>query len=179
MIGQQNCRTVGFNSARDKLTDCFIVLDFEELQRRLSTSPYQRQAHGSVGDIQVFVKEFTGRTGKTQRRKIVRMSHKKRAQARHHEFPEIDRNSQQAASLKRTQTVVRHLGARTRVIQIDPQEDVEEIESQIAAKTKIAQDKFYLICMGRVLQPGACPADYGISRDSTLIMTGRLLCSRT
>lgn len=103
----------------------------------------------------------------------------KKVRLRHHEFPEIDRTSQQAASLKRTQTVVRHLGARTRVIQIDPQEDVEEIESQIAAKTKIAQDKFYLICMGRVLQPGACPADYGISRDSTLIMTGRLLCSRT
>ena len=69
----------------------------------------------------------------------------KNVRLRHHEFPEIDRTSQQAAS----------------------------------AKTKIAQDKFYLICMGRVLQPGACPADYGISRDSTLIMTGRLLCSRT
>lgn len=61
------------------------------------------------------------------------------------------------------------------MLRIDPQEDVSEIESRIAEITQVAQDKFYLMCMGRILRSGASAADYGISTDSTLIMTRRLL----
>jgi hypothetical protein len=61
------------------------------------------------------------------------------------------------------------------VLRIDPQEDVSEIESRIAEITQVAQESFYLMCMGRILRSGASAADYGISTDSTLIMTGRLL----
>ena len=63
------------------------------------------------------------------------------------------------------------------MLRIDPQEDVSEIESRLAEITQVAQESFYLMCMGRILRSGASAADYGISTDSTLIMTGRLLSS--
>ena len=61
------------------------------------------------------------------------------------------------------------------MLRIDLIEDVSEIASRIAEITQVAQERFYLIFKGRILESGASAADYGISTDSTLIMTGRLL----
>ena len=59
-------------------------------------------------------------------------------------------------------------------MRINPLADVSEIQSQIAAKINIREDLFYLTCMGHILHPGFSALYYGVSRDCTLLMNGRL-----
>jgi len=72
------------------------------------------------------------------------------------------------------QVFVKDFGGRTRVMRINPLADVSEIHSQIAQKINIREDVFYLTCMGHILHPGFSALYYGVSRDCTLLMNGRL-----
>lgn len=141
----------------------------KELQRKLSASPYSKQPNktGEFEGLQVFVKDFGGRTGGLFTIHFFGTFRQVRfGDWRSYGHVYWDIHNFHFASLV--------LHGRTRVMRINPLADVSEIHSQIAQKINIREDVFYLTCMGHILHPGFSALYYGLSRDCTLLMNGRL-----